>query len=375
MAKPKSSPLHILMTADTVGGVWTYAMELCNALEGQVQFSLVTMGAPLTTAQREEVGRSKNINLFETTNKLEWMEHPWEEVDDAGSYLIELEQRLKPDIVHLNAYAFAALPFTAPVVLVAHSDVYTWWRAVKGSNPPREWKEYYDRVQRGINNTDVLIAPSRSMLEALTEVYTVPADARIVYNARNLMKYPDDGEKNNILSAGRIWDEAKNVQLLVRSAVDIPYKIRMAGETSFEGSFFDQHLSNIELLGKLDSRQMASEFAAAAVYVLPAKYEPFGLSVLEAAISGCALVLGDIPSLREIWGDAAVYVDADDSGALADLINRLMEDGSERSEYASKAMTRAMLYSTTLMAESYLEIYRELITERSTFERKEILHK
>ncbi len=32
---------------------------------------------------------------------------------------------------------------------------------------------------------------------------------------------------------------------------------------------------------------------------LPARYEPFGLSVLEAALSGCALVLGDIPSLRE----------------------------------------------------------------------------
>ena len=49
----------------------------------------------------------------------------------------------------------------------------------------------------------------------------------------------------------------------------------------------------------------------AAIYALPARYEPFGLSILEAALSGCALVIGDIPSLREIWADAALFVPSD----------------------------------------------------------------
>ena len=57
--------------------------------------------------------------------------------------------------------------------------------------------------------------------------------------------------------------------------------------------------------------------ARAAIYALPAHYEPFGLSILEAAMSGCALVLGDIPSLREIWGDAAVFVHPDNRDAVA----------------------------------------------------------
>ena len=62
---------------------------------------------------------------------------------------------------------------------------------------------------------------------------------------------------------------------------------------------------------------LARKMAEASIYALPARYEPFGLSALEAALSGCALVLGDIPSLREIWGPAAIYVPADDKvGAL-----------------------------------------------------------
>ena len=53
-----------------------------------------------------------------------------------------------------------------------------------------------------------------------------------------------------------------------------------------------------------------------AIYASPARYEPFGLGVLEAALSSCALVLGDSPTLREPWSDAALFVPPDDHDAL-----------------------------------------------------------
>jgi glycogen synthase len=59
----------------------------------------------------------------------------------------------------------------------------------------------------------------------------------------------------------------------------------------------------------------ADWYARASIYALPARYEPFGLSALEAALSGCALILGDIPSLREVWLEAAPYVSPDDESA------------------------------------------------------------
>ena len=70
--------------------------------------------------------------------------------------------------------------------------------------------------------------------------------------------------------------------------------------------------------GRLTPPQMARVVSRApSIYALPARYEPFGLSVLEAALSGCALVLGDIPSLREIWDGAALFVDPDDARRAA----------------------------------------------------------
>src|SRR5690606_18489475 len=106
-----------------------------------------------------------------------------------------------------------------------------------------------------------------------------------------------------IFSAGRIWDEAKNIDLLVKAAQAIPYSIRIAGSNRFDNEAYEVPTDHVVYLGRLSAEEVAIELASAAVYVLPARYEPFGLSALEAALSGCALVLGDIGSLREIWED------------------------------------------------------------------------
>ena len=85
---------------------------------------------------------------------------------------------------------------------------------------------------------------------------------------------------------------------------------------------------HVRLLGCLAPAQVAEHLARAAIYCLPARYEPFGLSALEAGMSGCALVLGDIPSLREVWGDAALFVPPDDPDALRVALCRLIENAS-----------------------------------------------
>src|SRR5262249_58528859 len=82
--------------------------------------------------------------------------------------------------------------------------------------------------------------------------------------------------------------------------------------------------AGVELLGVLSEAEMAPLYAGASIYAAPARYEPFGLTILEAALSGCALVLGDIPSLRELWEDAAVFVPRDDDAALETCLRDLI---------------------------------------------------
>ncbi len=84
-------------------------------------------------------------------------------------------------------------------------------------------------------------------------------------------------------------------------------------------------------------------------------------SVLEAALSHCALVLGNIDSLKEIWGDSALYIDTNDATALADTINELMGNEAMRVHYAQKAAEQAKKYTTAAMAQQYLKVYSQLL--------------
>src|SRR4051812_28547384 len=119
------------MTADTVGGVWTYALELARALEADaVEVVLATMGAPLSTDQRQEATEIRNLDLVESSYRLPWMEYPWSDVEAAGDWLLQLADRVSPDVVHLNEPVYGALPWPIPSVAVGHSCVLSWWQAV-----------------------------------------------------------------------------------------------------------------------------------------------------------------------------------------------------------------------------------------------------
>jgi glycosyltransferase involved in cell wall biosynthesis len=89
----------------------------------------------------------------------------------------------------------------------------------------------------------------------------------------------------------------------------------------------------------------------------PARYEPFGLSALEAGLAGCALVLGDVATLREVWGDAALFVAPDDAGQLAAALRTLAADDAYRADLGARARARALTYTPERMAAGYLDAY------------------
>jgi glycogen(starch) synthase len=360
-ASNRHTPMRVLMTTDTVGGVWSYSMELCKVLNDfNVRFCLVTMGAPMQPAQRKEVESLANVIVHETDIMLEWMEAPWKSIDTSCDWLLQIESEFQPDIIHLNCFVYGSLPWKAPLIVVAHSDVWSWWKAVKNELPPTEWNEYYNRVSKGLEGADLIVAPSKAMMNYVREIYSAKCPGMVIYNGKSSAAFYPAEKEPFIFSMGRIWDEAKNIQLLVQAASLINYPIRIAGDNSFGGNHVEVAGTNISYLGKLSSTEVAEHLSKASVYVLPARYEPFGLSVLEAALSGCALVLGDIPSLREIWGDSAIYVDIDDANALAFTVNELLDNSVKRKQYAGKAIMRAMGFTTAVMGENYLNVYKEL---------------
>lgn len=355
---------RILMSADTVGGVWQYAIELCRQLCAQGdEVVLATMGGEPGGSQQAEAGAIAGLELRPSKYRLEWMDDPWADVGRAGDWLLSLEREVRPDIVHLNHYAHGDLPWRAPVLMVGHSCVLSWWQAVHREPAPAEWERYRDRVRSGLQAAERVVAPTRAMLVELERHYGPLRACGVIANGRSPAGMAAAQREPLVLAAGRLWDEGKNIAALTAVAPRLPWPVFIAGA--------DQHpdggrieLPNVRLLGQLPSEELASWLARAAIYALPARYEPFGLSALEAALAGCALVLGDIPSLREVWGDCAVFVPPDDHGALEATLRRLMDDDSLRSDYAARAAERAGRYTPASMASGYRAAYADLLAGR-----------
>jgi glycogen synthase len=356
-------PRKILMTTDTVGGVWTYALELCRALlESGTRVVLVTMGPPARAEQREQVAALPNVRLEESNFLLEWMSEPWDDLQKAGEWLLKLEAKHRPDIIHLNGYVHAALGWRAPVIVVAHSCVYSWWHAVKGAPPPPEWRKYHRAVSAGLHAADLVVAPSDAMAGAIARHYPLRHRPQTIPNGRAPENFHPCAKKEPmILSAGRLWDEAKNIASLAEIAPQLPWPVTVVGEQASPLQSHPAALPNLITLGRRPAGEVADLMARAAIYALPARYEPFGLSALEAALSGCALVLGRIESLTSIWGDAALFVDPEDPAQLRDTLQRLIQYPSQRRALARKATARAQTFTTRRMAERYLAAYQSLL--------------
>jgi glycosyltransferase involved in cell wall biosynthesis len=354
----------ILMTTDPVGGVWCYTLDLCRQLgKHGAEVALVSMGRRLTENERAQVRALRGVHLFESSFKLEWMTDPWRDVSAAGAWLERLSARIAPAIVHLNQFAHGALAWNTPCLIVGHSCVYSWFHAVKGSAPDPGWRKYQIHVARGLRAADAVTAPSRWLLERLQRLYGDFAAVAPIANGRDPARFAPGAKADFILTAGRLWDEAKNIASLDRVAPRLPWPIYAAGDgTSPDGSH--ARLEHLRLLGRLDPATLGAWMARAAIFALPARYEPFGLAALEAALSGCALVLGDIPSLREIWEDAALFVSADDADEMQAALAGLIADPTLRHRLAGAARRRALSYSAERMALAYLELYQNLRRSR-----------
>lgn len=364
--------MRILMTTDTVGGVLTYALDLCRALERfGVEVVLAAMGPRFDDEPRAAAHALPNVRLRFRRGALEWMDQPWRDVDAAGRWLRALAREHDVCLVHANGYSEAALPFGVPVVAVGHSCVRSWFRQVRGTDAPPCFAEYRARVQRGLRAASVVVAPTRWLLDALDELYGPLPARRCIPNGRAALDAGPRPKQPMVLCAGRLWDEAKNVQALVRAAPSLSWPVCVAGDdASPDGRRMP--LPNVEPLGRLSPRALAEVMARASIYALPARYEPFGLSVVEAAASGCALVLGDIPTLRELWADAAVLVPPDDDAALVRAIEGLVADPARRRALADRARLRAASFGAAAMARAYVALYAELVPRRrSTTERTE----
>lgn len=364
--------MHILITADTVGGVWTYSKELVSGLLRQgVRVTLVSFGSLPSPGQSEWIGslaqqERERFAYFPTAFKLEWMQDSAADVETSADLLRTIIRETGPDLLHFNQFYYGALDCDVPRIVVAHSDLMSWWMAVHGQEPPPSpWMSWYrDIVARGLRQASTVVAPSQWMLGQVERYYGKPQRASVIYNGRSLRLFnPYLAKQNTIVTVGRLWDAGKNVALILREPMPAPVVVVGAErhpETHGRGFSAAQH-KNFCLEPHKTEKQMAQILARAGVYAALSQYEPFGLAPVEAALSRCAIVASDIPTFRELWQDNALFFCSNDSGDLRRVLASLARDPDLRNQWAQRAFQHALHnFNARRMVDEYMELYRVL---------------
>ena len=379
---------HVLMTADAVGGVWTYALDLGRGLvRAGVRVTLAVIGpAPdaLQLAQAIQAG----LHVESLGGALDWTAGKEGEVAASAAELIALSAGHGPDLIHLNSPALAAFgSFPAPVLAACHSCVKTWWMAVRGETPlPDDLAWRAALMERGYGNAAALVAPSSAFAWMIHSAYGLGRPPHVVLNGRAPRPVQDENLRHSterrgaptrsdagsahppgdqpfqatgIFTAGRLWDEGKDVATLDRAAGRLDVPAAAAGPlTGPNGhAIFLQHLSP---LGALSAVELQSHLIARPIFVSPSLYEPFGLAVLEAAQQGCPLVLSDIATFRELWGGAALFFPPGDDAGLSTLLRDLSAEPHRRARVGEAARSRAARYTDIAMTQATLRLYAAL---------------
>lgn len=368
--------MHVLVTADSLSGSWTYTRELVTGLVTRgVRVTLVSFGEIPLPEQTSWMDHLHGLDYRPTAFHLEWMQEAEEDLPESSELLAALVGELRPDVLHLNQFCYGNLPVDVPRVVTAHGDLITWTQAVHNHIPrferPLTW--YRNTVLAGLAGADAVVAPSRWMLDRISACYGRPLRGEVIYPGRNPIFFnPYVSKDDCVLAVGRMVDAGKQVYLLTQQPYSVPVCIVGAEHTvpvpripirADVKVATDQ--TSVAIRGPQTEAQLRALYSRASIYAATARYEPLGMAALEAAFSRCAIVANDIPSFREIWGDAALYFRTNDASSLAENIQTLNADRPMRRAYAELAYSRAReRFTTKRMIDEYLQLYRSLSSVR-----------
>jgi glycosyltransferase involved in cell wall biosynthesis len=377
----QAGPLRVFMTTDAVGGVWQYSLDLAQGLRAyDTETTICVLGPKPQPDQLAAARRIPGVRLICLDLPLDWTASSPEVVLDAAATVVDAAADDGSSVVHLNSPALAAGPrFPAPVVAVCHSCMATWWQSVRKKPLSRQFRWHRDLVAQGLGKVDAIVAPSRAFALAVAEAYNLTTAPTVVYNGRRpcvRQPLPEGGisipEEPFAFTAGRLWDEGKNLGTLDAAAARLSLPVFAAGPVKGPNRTSIK-LNAIKQLGNLSDGHLAEWLAAKPIFVSTARYEPFGLAVLEAAEAGCPLVLSDIPTFRELWEGAAYFVPATDAAAVSAAIEELASDARQRTLYASAARRRARRYTAEVMAAKVRAIYGGLLSRKRLSAGSEVL--
>lgn len=358
-----AAPDHLVITTDSVGGIWRYCVDLSGEFVRRgTRVTIAGLGpAPSRGQLREAAAAGAEVAWLDAP--LDWTTAGQEGAALGAAALDRLLRERRPSLLHLNAPPLTPY-LTAPVprLVAAHSCLGTWWDSMRAEALPLEWQGHGRAMAAGLRAADVVVTPSAAFAAALERVYGKLPPIRVVPNGSRPITAAE-GKGDFVFAAGRWWDEAKNLTCLDAAAQAMAWPLQAAGPLQGPQQRAPDP-AHVVWLGALDHSEVADWLARTPIFVSPARYEPFGLAVLEAATAGAALILSDIPTFRELWGESALLLDPQHPDAWAAAVNRLIQRPDVREEMGQRAQQRAADYTLARQADRMLEVYEQATAAR-----------
>ena len=259
-------------------------------------------------------------------------------------------RRLGADLVHTQ-YA-APLRCPCPFVVTVHD--------VSFARDPdfMSWKDraiFRRVVPRAVRNAARVLTVSERTKADIVELYGIPAQRIVVTpNGVDPVFAPGPGAHDYVLSVGAI-QQRKNQAAAVEAAKAAALPLVVVGPAKDPELAEELRRRGARLEGYVATERLAELYRGAACLVQSSRYEGFGLPVLEAMASGTPVVAVPDPALREVAGDAAIFVE---EAELADGIRRAL---AERERLVAAGLERARAFSWRAAAERTLAVYREIL--------------
>ncbi len=360
--------MRILLTTDTLGGIWTFTKELTTELlQRGHAVALVSHGNQPSHEQQtwcaaQSLTHGQSFQFTASNTPLEWMEKNEFVFKQGAGMLLHIARQFRPDLLHSNQFCFGALAVDIPKLVTAHSDVLSWAGACRprGLERSRWLRQYESLVMQGLHSCDAVASPTRWMALELARHYNDLPPSYVIRHGRSLNPPENRMRTLQAVTVGALWDEAKNIEIL--RTVNSPIRIYVAGERQRGSPLAPRQIGRSILLGALPQSSLMTLFSRSSIYIATSIYEPFGMAPLEAALCGCAVIANDIPSLREVWGDNALYFNGPRS--LSMLLHQLNRDEQLLGQARQRSFARANEMTVQHMADSYEALYRTLLASR-----------
>jgi glycogen(starch) synthase len=138
-----------------------------------VQVTLVSFGEIPLPEQVSWVGFLEGVDYVPTAFCVDWMQDAEAQYLESSAFLAGLIQDVKPDVLHLGQFCYGDLRVEVPRVIFAHGDPGTRALAMgpHAQRATRSSRWYKERVRRGIDAADAVVATTEWMLRAVRECY------------------------------------------------------------------------------------------------------------------------------------------------------------------------------------------------------------